>query len=85
MIRELTPYYENRRSYYGKAQVEIDCDNTRTLYSYGTPIIRIDSNGKVSRLWAGESATTLRHVKEFLLQNGRDYSKKAYDAMEVKR
>lgn len=71
---ELDTKFDNRKSFYGKAVVDTRNDGTKVLYSYGCPVCRIE-NGKVTLLnrgyrgWA-TSATTLRHVKEFLRQNG---------------
>lgn len=53
----------------GKAQVETDNKGNETLYSYDTPVCKIKGD-KVTLLpkW-DSSATTLRHVKEFLKQH----------------
>jgi len=64
----LKPQYDLRKSFHKKAEVEVHDDNSIHLYSYHTEvaIIRGDSvvvNGTYSQ-------TTLRHLKEFLLQNG---------------
>ena len=68
-IYDMTPQYDTRQSFYGKARVD-DNGNEKTLYSYNTPVAKI-VDGQVSLLprW-DESQTTLRHVKEFLKQNG---------------
>lgn len=69
-IRELIPQYDSRQSFYGKAQVATESDGTETLYSYKTPVVRIvDGEVELLPLW-DSSATTLRHVKEFLKQSG---------------
>jgi len=68
-VYELSCRYDSRQSFYGKAQVL--CENGKeTLLSYSTPVCVIE-NGKAKLLdcW-NESQTTLRHVKEFLKQNG---------------
>ena len=70
---DLRPKYDSSKSFYGKAWVDIKPDGTQILYSYGTPVCRIE-NGKATLLHKGylgwsSSATTLRHVKEFLRQN----------------
>ena len=67
MITELTPIYDSRASFYGKAIVEKDGDKL-TLSSYGTKVATIDSAGAV--VYDTHSATTLRHIKEFLRQHG---------------
>lgn len=71
----LDPEYDRRKSFYHKAKVVSFKDGRKVLYSYGTPVCRIGKDGKATLLrkgyygW-GSSATTLRHVKEFLKQNG---------------
>lgn len=70
---DLRPEHDSRKSFYDKAWVDVKPDGTQILYSYGTPVCRIES-GKATLLHKGylgwnSSATTLRHVKEFLRQN----------------
>lgn len=71
----LDPEYDRRKSFYHKAKVVSFKDGREVLYSYGTPVCRIGKDGKATLLrkgyygW-GSSATTLRHVKEFLKQHG---------------
>lgn len=68
-IYGLEAQHDSRKSFGGKAQVETDNAGTETLYSYNTPVVKI-VKGKVTLLpkW-DSSATTLRHVKEFLKQH----------------
>ena len=68
---DLGTRYDSRQSFYGKARVDVK-DNKQVLYSYGTPVCMI-KGGDVTLLphWSC-SQTTLRHVKEFLKQNGYD-------------
>lgn len=69
---------DGRKSFYGKALVLPDDKGGLTLYSYGTPIIHKDVNGKLTRLYFGEwTLTTGRHVKAFC---GLD--KKQFEALE---
>lgn len=68
-IYKLYPVYEGRRSYYGKAVVR-ESNGTKTLYSYDTPVCQITPEGEIVRLWPGYSRTTMRHINEFLNQNG---------------
>ena len=63
-----------RKSFYGKAKVVVDDNGNETLYSYDTPIIKRDVNGKLTKLWNGWSNTTGTHIKAFC---GLD--KKSYD------
>ena len=68
-IYGLEAQHDSRKSFGGKAQVETDNAGTETLYSYNTPVVKI-IKGEVTLLpkW-DSSATTLRHVKEFLKQH----------------
>jgi len=74
-VHDMAPEYDSRKSFYGKAKVDERPDGTKILYSYGTPVCKITKDGKATLLrkgylgWAS-SQTTLRHVKEFLKQNG---------------
>ncbi len=67
--------YDSRKSFYGKARVEVEQDCLKggriiikTLFSYNTKVAFIE-NDKAFILgqW---SATTTRHIKEFLKQQG---------------
>ena len=67
---DLSPQHDARKSFYGKAHVVTDDDGTQILYSYNTPVIELkDGKVKLLPMW-DSSQTTLRHVKEFLKQNG---------------
>lgn len=66
MAYALPTRYDSRKSFYGKAKVEVS-DGKQALYSYGTKVAEIE-NGK-ARVYGTYSPTTLRHIKEFLLQN----------------
>lgn len=61
---ELIPV-NGRKSFYGKAIVEVSEDGTETLYSYGTAIIKKTVNGELIKLWDGWSATTGNHIFSF--------------------
>lgn len=76
---ELIPV-DHRKSFYGKAVVACAKNGSKTLFSYGTPVIRRNSDGTLSRLWNDWSATTGRHVAAFCGIN-----KKQWDKMEVVR
>lgn len=67
----LIPKFDSRASFYNKAIVEIRKDGTKVLYSYMTEVAEKSPSGelKVRKFW-DSSATTLRHVKEFLKQEG---------------
>lgn len=77
---ELQPLYDSRQSFYGKAFVERWATENGTqlvLKSYGTVVAKVtpisawDTKQEVFSVEIGMeylSATTLRHVKEFLAQ-----------------
>lgn len=55
-----------RKSFYGKAKVEVYEDGREVLYSYNTPIVERSSDGTLKRLYFAEpSMTTLAHIKSF--------------------
>lgn len=92
MTYELKPLHTNQKSFYGKARVKVYHYNgavTRfVLESYDTEVVmvRIDKCGMayVRRLWSGYSATTMRHVNEFITQEGfPKMSARAWRAMEL--
>lgn len=64
---DLIPRYDSRKSFYGKAKVQSE-KGVKTLYSYGTPVATVE-NGK-ARIRGTYSSTTLRHIKDFLQQEG---------------
>jgi hypothetical protein len=65
---ELIASWDARKSFYGKAKVR-ENDGDLELISYNTRVAVIHSDGTAS-VYGSYSATTLRHIKEFLLQNG---------------
>jgi protocatechuate 3,4-dioxygenase beta subunit len=65
---DLSPRYDSRKSFYGKARTYTDEKGNRVLISYQTKVAEIE-NGK-PKVYGTYSATTLRHIKEFLQQNG---------------
>lgn len=66
MQTELEAIYDARKSFYGKAIVTLN-NGVMALWSYGTLAATIyDGQAKV---YSTHSATTLRHIKEFLRQN----------------
>lgn len=71
-LYSLVPKHDSRASFYNKAKVQVDGDS-ETLISYDTPILKI-SNGKLEVLCdeSALSSTTMRHVKEFLMQAEED-------------
>lgn len=77
-VSDLSTQFDSRKSFGGKAKVITDSDGTQILYSYNTPVVELEKGKKVKLLpqW-DSSATTLRHVREFLLQNGFEAGSKA--------
>ena len=67
IMYELKPMYDKRKSFYSKAIV-IEENDTKTLLSYETMVAEIQ--GEKACVFDTYSTTTLRHIKEFLLQNG---------------
>jgi len=65
--------YDSRKSFCNKAEVETAKSGLK-LYSYNTFVAEIE-NG-VAKVYNLQSTTTVRHVKEFLLQNGYDAESK---------
>lgn len=68
MIYELKVIYGSQKSFYNKANVLI-ADNIKVLTSYNTEVCKIENN-KPTILIDTLSQTTLKHIKEFLLQAG---------------
>ena len=79
---ELKPIYSREKSFYRKAIVEIE-DNKKTLYSYNTKVAVIEDNRAI--VFNTYSATTLRHIKEFLKQNGFEAESKKQIEKDYKR
>lgn len=67
MEYELRCIYDSRKSFYDKALV-IESENGKKLKSYNTIVCEIVNNRPI--VYGTYSNTTLRHIKEFLKQNG---------------
>jgi hypothetical protein len=72
---ELYPEYSRQQSFYGKALVEDREDGNKVLYSYMTIVAKYNPKEKTAKIYGGYAydnltATTLRHIREFLKQNG---------------
>lgn len=65
---ELTACYDARASFYGKARVIKKENGDLELHSYNTHVATIKDEEAI--VYGSYSQTTLRHIKEFLLQNG---------------
>jgi hypothetical protein len=68
MIYDLSAQYDARNSFYGKAHV-LETPEGEYLKSYNTIVAFIPKGGKPV-VYGTYSNTTLRHIKEFLRQNG---------------
>ena len=66
-FKELEAIYANQKSFYKKAYTEQEKD-IKNLYSYKTLVATIQ--GQECRVYGTYSPTTLRHIKEFLKQEG---------------
>jgi len=79
---ELKAIYDGRQSFYGKAHIRTDRDGL-TLISYETEVAKIVNKNHgysipaYAIIYGTYSATTLRHIKEFLKQNGFKAESKA--------
>ena len=71
---ELKPIFSNQKSFYNKATIIIE-EGAVKLQSYSTIVAEI-RNGK-AKIFGWYSATTTRHIKEFLQQNGFTVGTKA--------
>lgn len=70
MIAYLKPEFDSAKSFYNKAVVKIDENGNKHLYSYSTLVCELDGLNSVAKVYNVQSATTFRHIKEFLRQNG---------------
>ena len=75
MKEELKAIYDHRKSFYKKAFIVRNADGTIELISYSTIVATI-KNG-VLHINGFYSATTLRHIKEFIEQMGFQNGSKA--------
>lgn len=90
MKKQLKPIYDKAISFYGKAETERTSDSI-VLYSYNTKVAEIKGDKVILNNKIDDnllfSNTTLRHIKEFLKQNGFKAETKQQiikDYMEVK-
>jgi hypothetical protein len=66
---ELTPRYDSRKSFYGKAHITEYPNGRKVLTSYSTEVAEITEDGNPI-VYGIYSQTTTRHQKEFLKQEG---------------
>lgn len=69
MITELQAIYTNQKSFYGKARIEHLDNGHKILHSYSTKVCELDNNNNIIDI-GYYSATTSRHINDFLQQNG---------------
>lgn len=79
---DLHPQFDSRKSFYGKARVLVQ-SNRVDLVSYQTIVATIVDD--VATIHDFYSATTTRHIKEFLLQYGFEAENKAQMARDYLR
>ena len=71
-MKFLEPVFSGQQSFYGKAYVKLEpMTMTYTLESYNTPVIQLKDKRII---WITENdkhltQTTLKHIREFLMQN----------------
>lgn len=66
---DLKPIYDNAKSFYNKAVITRDL-NKIILTSYSTEVCYINLQENKPYILNTQSQTTIRHIKEFLKQNG---------------
>lgn len=71
-IYELMPT-NGRKSFYGKAKVQVSDNGNETLYSYDTPIITRTPKGELIKLWNNWTCTTGNHIKSFCGLNKKEF------------
>ena len=74
MESTLNPVHDSRKSFYGKAIVIHEGGKIK-LRSYNTIVAEIE--GTEATIHGFYSATTTRHIKDFLYQNGFEIGTKA--------
>lgn len=74
MEKYLEPVFDSKKSFYKKAVV-ITEGTKKLLRSYNTIVAEID--GEEATIHGFYSSTTLRHIKDFLYQNGFEIGTKA--------
>lgn len=73
IMDDLEIRYGSRKSFYSKAKI-VKMNGRTVLFSYNTLVAEIKETKAF--VYNVESNTTIRHIKEFLLQNGFDATTK---------
>lgn len=88
-LYKLQPQYDNAKSFYGKANVYRNDKGSIFLMSYETIVAEIideaisPTGKRQTNVFGWYSATTARHINEFLRQNGfKKMSKKEMEGDE---
>lgn len=63
-------------------EVNSGCGSESTIFSYNTPVLKIDSHNNLHRLWSGWSATTQRDINR-ATNNVLNINKKMWEAMPI--
>lgn len=71
MISNLQAIYTTQKSFYGKAIVEHLDNGHKALYSYNTRVCELNADNQIIEI-GYYSATTSRHINDFLQQNGHN-------------
>ena len=86
---ELSPH-NGRKSFYGKAIVEVCDDGTKKLYSYDTLVLSIDKEKQLHRHWdpVKPTTTTMSHIKSFVAEElgedvGESFNASRYMSLEL--
>lgn len=83
-ILELTPQYDSRKSFYGKAKILKD-GKTIKLQSYDTIVAEYNPTKEALKINGWYSATTARHINEFIYQWASFFSPMTKKEMQLKR
>jgi len=75
MTYDLTPL--RKKSFYGKASVEVHENGTHVLTSYDTQVASYNPNTKNLDIKGWYSSTTARHINAFLNHHGLSTMNKA--------
>lgn len=88
MLYELSPIYDSRASFYGKAHIE-ETPKYYYLISYNTKMLKLEkSTNKITFLCDSEWAftqTTNRHINEFLRQFTNESPKSKKELLQMAR
>lgn len=92
---ELSPK-NGRKSFYGKALVEVLSDGTKRLWSYNTCVFSIDADGEMHRHcktregfdeWNEDdiTPTTMTHIKSFIIAEIDEETGRKFNAAKLRK